>query len=126
MVEIVINPTHLSTENINEEIGVMCDKVEPEGKIVKFKVEGFSSSTSTLIDFRRFFGLTKEAVHSAIEVVPRDGEPASYSPSPQLAKLSDEFKLYLEQLPNLVEEEKREVESLGLHYLSLVEETDSD
>lgn len=126
MVEIVIDPSHLSTGDINSEIEKVCNKLQPNGKILKFKVEGFDSSVSKLIDFRRFFGLTREAVHSAIEVVPEDVTITSYSPSPQLSRLSDEFKLYLEQLSNLDEENKREVESLGLHYLSLVEETDSD
>lgn len=126
MVEIVIDPSNLSTGNINEEIEVICDKVETKGKIVKFKVTGFDSSVSKLIDFRRFFLLTQEAIHSAIEVVPRDGESTSYSPSPQLSRLSDEFKLYLEQISDLNEEDKQELENLGLHYLSLVEEADSD
>jgi len=126
MLEVVINASHLSTTNVNDEIQAICETVEPSGKIVKFKVEGFDSSASKLIDFKRFFELTKEALHSAIEVIPKDGESTSYSPSPQLSRLSDEFKLYLEQLPDIDQDTKREIESLGFHYLSLVEETDSD
>jgi DNA repair exonuclease SbcCD nuclease subunit len=126
MLEVIINASQLPTANINDEIQTMCESIEPSGKIVKFKVEGLDSSASKLIDFKRFFDLTKEALHSAIEVIPRDGETTLYSPSPQLSKLSDEFKLYLEKLPNVDQDTRREMESLGLHYLSLVEETESD
>lgn len=126
MVEFIITPSQLSTGDINREIEITCEKIKPKDKIVKFKVEGFDSSQTKLIDFRKFALLTREAIHSVIEVVPQDGEATSYFPSPQLSKLSDEFKLYLQQVSNLNDEDKHELEQLGLHYLSLVEEIDSD
>jgi len=126
MVEAVINSGESTMGEINNEIQSVFDEIEPDGKIVKLKIEGFDSSVSKLIDFRKFFTLTKDAVHAAVEVVPKEGEAASYSPTPYLSRLSDEFKLYLDRLPNLDAEERSEIEGLGLRYLSLVEETESE
>jgi DNA repair exonuclease SbcCD nuclease subunit len=126
MVETVIDSSRLTLSDINKEIQSVFEGIEPGGKIVKLKIEGADSSVSKLIDFRKFFALTKDAVHSAVEVVPGDEEAASYSPTPQLSKLSDEFKFYLEQLPKMDTRERLEIENLGLYYLSLVEETESE
>jgi len=126
MVEITIDPSRLSTTDLNTEIETLCETLSPEGKIVKFKIQGFEPSQVSLIDFRRFSVLTRDAVHSAIEVAPEDEETVSSSPAIQLSRLSDEFKAYLDRLLKLPENERRELQDLGLYYLSLVEEIGSD
>ncbi len=118
MVEIVISPSTASNDDLNTEIATLCRNIAPGNKIVKFKVEGFDSSKANSVDFKAFFDLTKDAVHSAIEVLPEDEEGTDYSPSSHLSRLTDEFQSYLTLLPGMKDDEKREIEELGLEYLS--------
>jgi DNA repair exonuclease SbcCD nuclease subunit len=126
MIEVVIRPSTLASDDLNAEIADLCRKIEPGDKIVKFKVEGFDVSSAESVDFKTFFDLTREAVHSSIEVLPQDSESIAYSPSSHLSRLSDEFQSYLALLPGLKEEERREIEALGLEYLSLAQAADSE
>ena len=93
----------------------------PDGKIVRLRVQGIPLHVYHSLDFDEFKRLTKHAVHFEMryEFERENGEPFSYSSASQSAfhSLHTEFEKFIDEYPDTLHIDKGRLKELGLEYM---------
>lgn len=115
----ILECSTLTAEQILGRIKDSIRSIEPEGKIIRIRLENVPVSIQRGIDFQQMRNLSKNAVHFEIKSTTMKTNGASLSEGYRMKTLADEFIKFLE---TQAFPEKERIAKLGLHYINKNEE----
>jgi DNA repair protein SbcD/Mre11 len=112
----------LRIEQIVQQVKDLMVSLEPQGKVIRLRLENIPVHVQRGIDYHQLRELGKDAVHFEIKSTTTKTEETPMSHGMKMKSLADEFERFLtmQQLP-----EKKMLLDLGLQYIQKVEEKEN-
>ena len=114
-----IDCSALRIDQIIQQMKETIHTINPNGKIIRIRLENIPSHIQRGIDFQQVRDLVKSALHFEIKTTSFKHDASSISQGYTLTSLADEFEKFLATQQYA---EKKTLLSLGLHYFNKYEE----
>ena len=115
-----INAQDKEINQLTEEIENHIKNAQPEGKIMRFKVENVPSHIFEHLDIKKFREMAKDALHFEPIIEKKEDQKNHQTYKPKIGGLVEEYGTFINHHPGLSEEEKKELLQNGQTYLAKV------